>query len=126
MATRAPLVLVVEDRASIRQLLDIALTEEGFRVVGAATAEEGLAAAKAEPPDVVLLDLLLPGPGGEALAFALRRLPGLHRVPIVVLSGLDGGLEAARAVGAQDFVAKPFDLRDLVARIRRQLASAPA
>lgn len=123
---RAPLVLVVEDRPNIRYLLEVALAQEGLRVVSAATADMGLASAVAQAPDIVLLDLLLPGGRGDALVAALRLLPSGHRLPIIVLSGIEGGLAASQAAGAQDFLAKPFDLRELIARIRYQLGEAAA
>lgn len=120
---RVPLALVVEDRQTIRQLLDIALSQEGLRVVGAATADQALEAAINEIPDIVLVDLLLPGRRGEALISALRQLPGGDRVPVIVLSAVEGGLAASRAAGAQDFLAKPFDLRELAERVRRHLGA---
>ncbi len=123
---RQSLVLVVEDRASIRQLLHLALGREGFRVDEAATAEEGLARVRAEPPDVVLLDLLLPGGCGDSFIGAMRRLPAARHVPVIVLSGIEGGLATSRAAGAQDFLAKPFDLDELARRVRAQLADAHA
>ena len=123
---RPPLVLVVEDRASIRQLLHVALSREGFRVDEAATADEGLARVRVEPPDVVLLDLLLPGRCGDSFIVAMRRLPAARDVPVIVLSGIEGGLAASRAAGAQDFLAKPFDLDELARRVRAQLAEARA
>jgi len=123
---RVPLVLVVEDRPSIRHLLEVALAQEGLRVIATATADEALESAVAQIPDVVLLDLLLPGRRGDALIAALRALPDGDHVPVIVLSGIEGGLAASRAAGAQDFLAKPFDLRELMARVRRQLGRAPA
>jgi two-component system phosphate regulon response regulator PhoB len=121
-----PLVLVVEDRASIRSLLAVALAQEGLRVAESATAEEALAQVAHEPPDLVLLDLLLPGTRGDALIRALRALPETRRTPVLVLSGVEGGLAASRAAGAQDFLAKPFDLDELAARVRRLLAAGDA
>ncbi len=123
-APAPPLVLVVEDRPSIRQLLKIALSREGFRVEDAATAGEGLARMRSEPPDVVLLDLLLPGARGEGFIAEMRRQPQVRHVPVIVLSGMEDGLAASVAAGAQDFLAKPFDLDELTRRVRLQLRRA--
>lgn len=122
---RVPLVLVVEDRASIRHLLEIALGQEGMRVVAVATANEALECAAEQVPDLVLVDLLLSGRRGDALISALRALPNGDQIPVIVLSGIEGGLAASRAAGAQDFLAKPFDVYELLARVRRQLGCAP-
>lgn len=125
----APLVLVVEDRASIRYLLRVALGQAGLRVNAVQSAEQALRSAREEPPNIVLLDLLLPTMRGDAFLGALRRLPGASSIPVIVCSGLAGGLAASRAAGAQDFLAKPFDLGDLLACVQRHLdapVAAPA
>jgi len=123
MPAIVPVVLVVEDRPGVRHLLEVALTQEGLRVVAVGDADDALAAAVAMPPDLVLLDLLLPGNPSASFLRALRQLPSGAETPVIVLSGLDGGLAASRAAGAQDFIAKPFDLRDLLQRVRQQLAA---
>lgn len=122
---RAPLVLVVEDRGSIRLLLEVALAREGWRVRSVPMAELALEALATEVPDVVLVDLLLPGQRGDEFIATLRELPGGRDIPVIVLSGIEGGLLASRAAGAQDFLAKPFDVEELLARVRAHL-QAPA
>jgi len=122
----APLALVVEDRPSIRQLLEVALTQEGLRVIATATADEALAVAITELPDIALLDLLLPGRRGDTLIAALRALPNGALLPIIVLSGIEGVGATSRAAGAQGFLAKPFDLRELIALVRTHLRRAAA
>lgn len=118
--------LIVEDRPAISELLAIALEGEGMIPVVTVHAESALAEARKQPPAIVLLDLLLPGPAGDSLITALRALPGCATVPVIVLSGAESGLVRSKAAGAQDFLAKPFDLRELVVRIRRLLSQARA
>jgi DNA-binding response OmpR family regulator len=117
-----PLVLVVEDRPSIRHLLEVALAQEAVRIASAANADDAWAVARVTPPDIVLLDLLLPGSRGDVFLRALRELPATRQTPVIVISGVEGGLEASRAAGAEDFLAKPFDLRQLLERVRYHLA----
>lgn len=117
-----PLVLVVEDRPSVRHLLEVALAQEGMRIASVANADDAWAVARVTPPDIVLLDLLLPGSRGDVFLRALRELPATRQTPVIVLSGVEGGLATSRAAGAQDFLAKPFDLRQLLERVRYHLA----
>jgi len=112
-------VLIVEDRPSIRELLALAVEGEGMIADLAADVESAEAAARAHPPDIVLLDLLLPGRSGEDLIGWLRRTPGCIAVPVIVLSGAQSGRSRSQAVGAFEFLPKPFDIRTLVGAIRR-------
>ncbi|MFG1346142.1 response regulator transcription factor [Xanthobacter autotrophicus DSM 431] len=111
-------ILVVDDEPAIRRLLVTGLGTQGYRVTGAATGGEALAAVAAEPPDLVLLDLGLPDLGGQDL---LRRWrdSGLE-APVVVLSSRtdEAGIVEALDLGADDYVTKPFGMNELVARIR--------
>ena len=118
----APLALVIEDRANVRHLLDAVLDGQGMRVCSAATVDEGLAAARRACPDIVLLDLLLPGSPSDAFVRALRQLPGGDTVPVIVISGLDGASARDSIPDIQEFVAKPFDVHHLLALVRRYLA----
>jgi two-component system OmpR family response regulator len=101
----------------MRQLVTVNLELSGFRVVAAATGEEGLALATREGPDVVLLDVMLPDLGGFEVA---ERLPD---VPIVFVSARtsESDLERGREVGAIDYVTKPFDPIALADRLREDL-----
>ncbi|MCR4347342.1 MAG: response regulator [Sulfuricaulis sp.] len=113
-------ILVVDDDAALRELLGRYLTEQGFRVdtVADGTAmDRQLAAAR---PDLVILDLMLPGEDGLALA---RRLRAQGDLPIVMLSarGEDVDRIVGLEVGADDYLAKPFNPRELLARIRAVL-----
>ena len=110
-------ILVVEDEPTLRETLADALEAEGFRVVSAADGREALARFRAEQPDLVLLDLMLPELSGIEVCRIIRAESG---VPIVMLTAKDSELDkvVGLELGADDYVTKPFSLRELSARIR--------
>jgi len=116
-APRTPAVLVVDDEVQIRRLLKIVLEGNGYRVLEAATGQEGLTAVAMQRPDVVLLDLGLPDLDGVAV---LKRLREWSRVPVLVLSVREREADkvAALDAGADDYVTKPFAAGELLARLR--------
>jgi two-component system response regulator RegX3 len=120
-------VLVVEDEESYRQALSSGLRREGFEVDVAADGVEGLRLFADRPPDIVLLDMLLPGLHGTEVC---RRMRSIAPVPIVMVSAVDAELDVVLGLelGAADYVTKPFRLRELVARIQAILrrVSPPA
>ncbi|WP_297831714.1 phosphate regulon transcriptional regulator PhoB [Thermomonas sp.] len=121
-------VLVVEDEAAIREMVAFALRKAEFRVTLAADTSAALVAIADAPPDLILLDWMLPGLSGLDLARRLRGEPGGGEVPIIMLTArgeeIDrvNGLEA----GVDDYVVKPFSTRELVARIRAVLRRSQA
>lgn len=114
------LVLIVDDDAALSEMLQIVLRQEGFETVRAASGDAALSEFHRHRPDLVLLDLMLPGMGGVDVCKQLRQQSG---VPIVMLTAKSdtadvvAGLEA----GADDYVAKPFKTKELIARIRTRL-----
>jgi DNA-binding response OmpR family regulator len=118
-------VLVVEDDADIAEGLKYNLEREGLQVVVASTGEDGLAKALDErnPPIMIILDVMLPGMSGLDLCRRLRREPSSRRTPIIMLTAK--GSEADRVsgldLGADDYITKPFSVRELVARVRAVL-----
>jgi two-component system KDP operon response regulator KdpE len=112
-----PTALVIDDEPQIRRLLQACLEANGYRVLEAATGQEGISASAQHPPDVVILDLGLPDMDGLAV---LRRLREWTRVPVVVLSVRDREEDKIAALdnGADDYVTKPFSSGELLARLR--------
>ena len=110
-------ILVVEDETTLRETLADALEVEGFRVVAAADGRAALARFRADKPDLVLLDLMLPELSGIEVCRIIRAESG---VPIVMLTAKDSELDkvVGLELGADDYVTKPFSLRELSARIR--------
>lgn len=106
-------VLVVDDDASIRQFLRLALTDRGYEVVTAENGEAALAAIRATPPRLVLLDMRMPVMDGWTFAAAYRELPA-PRAPLVVLTAARDAAQYAREIDAAAFLPKPFDLRGLL------------
>jgi two-component system KDP operon response regulator KdpE len=117
MSEQGPLVLIVEDEAPLRRFLRAALVAQGYRLVEAETASEGLQRATEHNPDIVLLDLGLPDGDGLDVTSRLREWTG---VPIIVLSarGQERDKVQALDVGADDYLTKPFGTSELLARIR--------
>jgi DNA-binding response OmpR family regulator len=115
-----PTVLVVDDERNMRDMLEIGLSQHGFTVVSAADGIEALARARECAPDVIVLDVMLPKIDGVSLVPMLRRVT---EAPIVMLSALGDTQNkiAGLAAGAEDYVAKPFDLGEVAARLRAQL-----
>jgi len=114
------MILIVDDEKTIRWSLGEALTGEGYEVAEAENAEKGFDIFKDRSPDLVLLDLRLPGEDGLSIA---RRLRQTSQIPIIMLSarGDDVDRIVGLEVGADDYVAKPFTPRELLARIRAVL-----
>jgi DNA-binding response OmpR family regulator len=121
-------VLIVEDEPDIAEGLRYNLEREGLSVLVAATGEQGLALAldRKNPPSLVLLDLMLPGMSGAELCRRLRREPQTRRTPIIMLTarGSESERVAGLELGADDYVTKPFSVRELVARVRAVLRRA--
>ncbi len=118
-----PLVLVIEDEQPILRFLRASLAAEGYRVIESTSGEEGLRLAAQQPPDLVILDLGLPGIDGQEV---LSRLREWLRAPIVILSARDQEKQkvAALDAGADDYVTKPFGIGELLARMRTALRHA--
>ena len=116
-------VLVVEDDKAIQEVLRFSLVQAGFDVQMVGSAEEGLGVIRQVLPDLLLVDLMLPGMSGTALARQLRLDPRTRDVPMIMVtaraeeSDRVSGLE----LGADDYVSKPFSPRELVARMRAVL-----
>src|SRR6478609_3450225 len=123
-ATRPGLrVLLIDDSATILALLGRMLRQNHYETVDAADAEEGLALAFAQPPELIFLDIVLPGMNGFAALRALRRDERTRHVPIIMISGNEQATEEfyLYRIGTDDFMKKPFSRAEVFARIERLL-----
>jgi len=121
--TQGPVIIVIEDEPDIRRFLRASLLSNGYRLVEATSGGEGLQAAETRQPDLVILDLGLPDMDGLEV---IRRLREWTVVPIIVLSakGQETTKVAALDAGADDYIAKPFGVSELLARMRVSLRHA--
>jgi two-component system phosphate regulon response regulator PhoB len=113
-------ILVVDDEEDILELVRYNLDREGYAVVCAASGEKALEAAEAEPVDLIILDLMLPGIDGLEVARRLKRKADTREIPIVMLTakGEEADVVTGLELGADDYVTKPFSPRILIARMK--------
>jgi len=116
-------ILVVEDEVTLREALVYNLNKEGYTVLQAGTGLEALALARAEAPDVVILDLMLPELDGLSVCRSLRRDPATAASGILMLTARSGELDKIVGLesGADDYLTKPFSLGEMLARVRALL-----
>ena len=119
----SPRVLVVEDEAAIATLLRYNLEKLGFRVTEASDGQEALNLIQEQPPDIVLLDWMLPTLSGIEVCRQIRRKPATRDLPVIMVSARTGDQDAVRGLntGADDYVSKPFNVEALLARIKALL-----
>jgi CheY-like chemotaxis protein len=119
-ALRGIRILVVDDDADIRALANLALSQDGHIVIEAPSGREALALIDAQAPDLLVLDLLMPGQGGLDVLRILRSRPATATLPVVVLTAMDDEINtrAGFELGATDYVTKPFTIPQLAARVR--------
>ncbi len=119
-------ILVVDDEEDIRELVRLNLAREGYEVLDCETGERALPLSRATVPDVVVLDLMLPGMDGLEVCRKLKADPKTGHIPVVILTakGEEADVVAGLEIGADDYVTKPFSGKVLVARVRRLLRKA--
>lgn len=113
-------VLIVEDDEDILELITYRLEREAYEVTGVASGEDGVDAARLEKPDIILLDLMLPGIDGLDVCRRLKAEPETSHIPIIMVTakGEEADIVAGLELGADDYVTKPFSPKVLIARIR--------
>ncbi|MCZ7583813.1 MAG: two-component system response regulator [Deltaproteobacteria bacterium] len=118
-----PLILVIDDEAQNRRVLEAILVSQGYEVIAAERGEEGLEAARGTDPDIVLLDIMMPGLDGYDVLAALKEDDRTRHVPVVMVTALTQVEDRVRALdaGADDFMSKPVDKTEVRARIRSLL-----
>src|ERR1700692_1201961 len=120
-------ILIVDDERHNRQLLEVMLAPDGFHLVTAASGEEALAIVAQAPPDLILLDVMMPGMDGYQVAEKIKSDPATKSIAVIMLTALDDrnarmlGLNA----GAEDFLTKPVDRAELSVRVRSHLRVKP-
>ena len=116
-------IVVIEDEVDILEVINYNLSKEGFDVCSALDGEEGLALIKKEAPDLVLLDLMLPGLDGIEICRKLKTDYSTHSIPIIMVTakGEESDIVLGLGMGADDYMVKPFRPRELMARIRSVL-----
>jgi two-component system phosphate regulon response regulator PhoB len=116
-------VLIVEDEQDIRDLLAFNLKREGFSVFEAGDGNLAVTLANEKKPDIILLDIMLPGMDGLSVSKALQRDPGTAAIPVIMLTAKSEEVDriVGLELGAADYVVKPFSVREVVLRIRAVL-----
>lgn len=116
-------ILVVDDEKDIIEVIKYNLEREGFRVIPAYNGEDALRLAKREPPDLLILDLMLPGMDGLEVCRILKKERKTAHIPIIMLTAKteEPDIVVGLELGADDYITKPFNVRELVARIKAVL-----
>lgn len=119
-----PTVLLMEDEPELSMVVQVRLESCGYRVVAATDGLSGLEKARSELPDVILLDLVMPGMEGAEVFKRLQEMPETKRIPVILFSASHPGRLAdhAQQLGAFDSVAKPFEPEELLKKVARAVA----
>jgi DNA-binding response OmpR family regulator len=119
MGDRMKRVLVADDDADVRELVSFKLAQSGWDVSTARDGEDALAQLVASPPDVAVLDIMMPKLSGLDLCREIRQRPGVDDIPILLLTAKaqEADVERGFALGADDYVVKPFSPRELASRL---------
>jgi excisionase family DNA binding protein len=118
-----PVILIVDDDARLREFVRVNLEMDGYSVREAASAAEGLAALEEEPPDLILLDVMMPEVDGWEMLRRVRERHGVDAIPVIMFSGKvdERTAETAEERGAQAFIGKPFDPQQLIQSTKQLL-----
>ena len=124
MSDPLPTVLVADDDPDIRELVSFKLEQAGYRVHAVGDGEAALAAATALAPNLLLLDVMMPGMNGFEVCRRLRNQADTAGIPVIMLTARaqEGDVETGFAVGVVDYIAKPFSPRELLTRVNNVLA----
>ena len=119
-------ILVIEDQEDNRRILRDLLTSVGYEIIEAVTGEEGVALAETGRPDLILMDIQLPGIDGYEATRRIKAIPALRSIPVIAVTSyaLSGDDVKAKEAGCTDYVPKPFSPRALLATIRKYLPQA--
>ena len=120
------MIYIVEDDDAIRELEQYALQSNGYEVASFASSEPFWQAMRTEAPELVILDVMLPGEDGFSILKKLRNTPSLHRLPIIMVTAKSSELDTVRGLdcGADDYISKPFGIMEFLSRVRASLRRA--
>jgi len=114
-------ILVVDDELDVAKALKIRLKASGYNVVVAYDSIQGFMMANKEKPDLIILDIVIPGGGGFVVAERLKQSAATHHIPIIFLTGISGGEDRAYKIGASGYVMKPYQPEKLLETIHDAL-----
>jgi DNA-binding response OmpR family regulator len=114
-------ILVVDDEQDVAKALKVRLKANGYHVVLASDSVQAFIMANKEKPDLIILDIMIPGGGGFVVAERLKQSQATHHIPIIFLTGIPGGEERAYKLGASGYVMKPYHPDELMQTIHRAL-----
>ena len=114
-------ILVVDDEEDVAKALKVRLKANGYHVVLAFDSVQAFTMATKERPDLIILDIMIPGGGGFVVAERLKQSTATHHIPIIILTGISGGEERAYKVGASGYVMKPYHPEKLLETINNAL-----
>lgn len=120
-------IVLIEDEADIQEVLEYNLTREGYRVLSSRNGDDGLGLVRRENPDLVLLDLMLPGLDGIEVCRSLKSDSATSSIPIIMVTakGEESDIVLGLGVGADDYIAKPFSTKEMLARVKAVLRRGP-
>ena len=120
-------ILVIEDHEDNRRIMNDTLSAAGFEVIEAVTGDAGVAMAESERPDLILMDIQLPGIDGYEATGLIKAKPALRHIPIIAVTSyaLSGDDVKAKEAGCDAYLAKPFRPRELLAMVRELVPEAP-
>jgi DNA-binding response OmpR family regulator len=123
-----PTILLVDDEKKLLDLISFRLQHLGYRVITASSGRDALEAVKGDRPDLIILDIAMPGMDGLTACGHLRKSPGLATTPILMLTARSGvdDVNRAMATGADDYIVKPYDPAVLEMKLRRYLGGKHA
>ena len=116
-------ILVIDDEECLRSNVCAILNYEGFDILEAGNGLKGMQLAKEKLPDLILCDIMMPVMNGYELLTAIRECPDTWRIPVILVSSLDGheNIRKGMALGADDYILKPFSIQELLASIYNRL-----
>jgi DNA-binding response OmpR family regulator len=123
LVDHSPRILIVDDERSNRQLLEVMLATEGFVLLTATRGEEALAIVAQQPPDLILLDVMMPGMDGYQVASSIKSNPSTGHIPVIMVTAMDDrhAVMLGLSAGAEDVLSRPLDRAELCTRVKNLL-----